>query len=381
MGSVRPSIQPSPTVSAPPTRLRAYINGRFLTQEVTGTQRFALETVRALDRLLMTTSAGDFPLHAELLTPRGASDPGLREIPMRRIGALSGHAWEQLELPLHARNGILVNLGNVAPLLKRRQCVMIYDASVYAFPEAYSPQFRMWYTLLLRQIGRQAMSITTTSYFSREELCERAGIPFDKIRVVSGGAEHILQVPADKEILGHNDLGARPFILAVTSQSAHKNFVGLLRALEHLDPEACDVVVTGARNARVFGDAAPDLRSRGRYLGYVTDGELRALYENATCLVYPSLYEGFGLPPLEAMACGCPVVVSRSGALTEVCGDSALYCNPRDPADIARATSAVLADPALREDLRKRGIEHAKQFTWEQSARTLTTVIRELAEY
>jgi len=149
--------------------------------------------------------------------------------------------------------------------------------------------------------------------------------------------------------------------------------------LDYLKANDYDVVLTGTTNSRIFRNAVPEVPSRVRHLGYVSDGELRALYEGAACFLYPSLYEGFGLPPLEAMACGCPVVVSRSGSLPEVCGDAALYCDPLDPADIARATSSVVGSPTLRSELASLGIQRAKHFTWEQTARNLMTVIEEVA--
>ncbi|MGH2403479.1 MAG: glycosyltransferase family 4 protein, partial [bacterium] len=171
----------------------------------------------------------------------------------------------------------------------------------------------------------------------------------------------------------------RPFILAVSSQSVHKNFGGIWRALDYLKDQTFDTVVTGARNTRIFNDASPEVPGKARYLGYVGDAELRALYENAICLVYPSLYEGFGLPPLEAMACGCPVVVSPCGSLPEVCGDAAVYCDPHDPVDIARATATVMGDPTLRSTLKTRGMDRAKHFTWGRTASSLAAVIEEVA--
>jgi glycosyltransferase involved in cell wall biosynthesis len=112
--------------------------------------------------------------------------------------------------------------------------------------------------------------------------------------------------------------------------------------------------------------------------GYVSDTELRALYENAACFVYPSFYEGFGLPPLEAMTCGCPVVVSRAASLPEVCGDAAVYCDPGDPADIARGIDQVLANSAVQEDLRRRSLERARSFSWKRAARAMLQQIEDL---
>jgi glycosyltransferase involved in cell wall biosynthesis len=109
--------------------------------------------------------------------------------------------------------------------------------------------------------------------------------------------------------------------------------------------------------------------------GYVTEAELHALYRHAACFVYPSLYEGFGLPPLEAMACGCPTIVSRMASLPEVCGDAALYCDPSEPADIARRIGEVMESQTLGQELRRRGFEQAARFRWADGARAVLTLL------
>jgi glycosyltransferase involved in cell wall biosynthesis len=138
-------------------------------------------------------------------------------------------------------------------------------------------------------------------------------------------------------------------------------------------------LLAGGTARHVFGDRrVSTVHPRVRDLGYVTDGQLRALYENAACLVQPSLYEGFGLPPLEAMACGCPVVASRAASLPEVCGDAAIYCDPHDPRDIARCIQEVL-EPTLSKDLRARGARRAKQFTWRGAALETVALLKRLS--
>jgi glycosyltransferase involved in cell wall biosynthesis len=134
-----------------------------------------------------------------------------------------------------------------------------------------------------------------------------------------------------------------------------------------LDDLGIKVVAAGGSQDRVF--AGVDLTGTSVVLaGYVTDGELRALYEGAQCFVFPSYYEGFGLPPLEAMHCGCPAVVSRRASLPEVCGNAVAYCDPEDPADIARQLRRVLTSAALRGELRQAGLAHTKMFRWANAA-------------
>ena len=140
---------------------------------------------------------------------------------------------------------------------------------------------------------------------------------------------------------------------------------------------ACSISLLRAALTREFFDTAANLPDFVRHLGYVSDGDLKALYEAAACFVYPSFYEGFGLPPLEAMACGCPVIVSRAASLPEVCGDAALYCDPTDPRDIAKQMSDLVFDDILRARLRERGLQRAQQFSWEKCARETWAVIEE----
>ncbi len=348
---------------------RIYINGRFLTQQTTGVQRFAREILRAVDTLLASErSARKHSL--ALLTPPGATPPaGLREIESRPVGRLQGQAWEQLDLPRYTRDGFSLNLCNTAPLRGSSTIVTIHDAGVFAIPEAYSRPFRTWYRLLHPQLGRRAVHMLTVSEFSRAELSRYLGIAGDRFTVIPNGGEHILRDPADKGILRRLGLSRR-YVLAVSSHSAHKNFAGIQAAVQHMRGQDFTLVFAGGANSRIFNPGeAP--AGESVVTGRVTDAELRALYENAECFVYPSFYEGFGLPPLEAMTCGCPVVVSRAASLPEVCGNAAVYCDPNDPADIGRALDEVLQSAELRSDLRRRGEERAAQFTWSHSGTAL----------
>ena len=355
---------------------RIYINGRFLTQQTTGVQRFAREILRALDALLV--SEGSARKHSiVLLTPLGTTPPaGLRSIECRSVGRLQGQAWEQLELPRYTSDGFSLNLCNTAPLAGRYTIVAIHDAGVFAVPDAYSRPFRTWYRLLHPQLGRRAVRMLTVSEFSRAELSRHLGIARDRITVIPNGGEHILREPADHAILNRLGLSGR-YVLAVSSRSAHKNFGGIQAAAKHMRQQDITLVFAGGANSRIF-KAGDTTSGESIMTGRVTDAELRALYEGAECFVYPSFYEGFGLPPLEAMTCGCPVVVSRAASLPEVCGEAAMYCDPNDPADIGRALDGVLGDPALQRELRRRGRERALQFTWNRSGTALLRVLDSL---
>jgi glycosyltransferase involved in cell wall biosynthesis len=349
------------------------INGRFLTQAITGVQRCAVELVQALDQQLGSSPELRRRYRVRLISPKTRQQKlKLHHIPVLSVGRLGGHAWEQLELPLYSRGAVLVNLCNTAPLAGR-SIVMVHDASVFVVPEAYSRGFLAWYRTLIPLLGRRSLRIATVSQFSRGELVRHAGIPADKIDVVQLGAEHILRAPGDRQILQRIGVDPKRFILAVGSRSPHKNLDALASAVARLGTDAVPLVVAGGGNARIFArSAAP----RGAiHVGYVSDSELRSLYETAACFVLPSLYEGFGLPALEAMACGCPVIAARAGSLPEVCGDAALYCDPRDPDEMAARIRMVLQEPGRQQELSELGLARARCFDWDRTAMALLDVI------
>jgi glycosyltransferase involved in cell wall biosynthesis len=355
------------------------INGRFLGQRITGVQRHARELLRAMDVLGVsrTSTAVDFGF--SLLTPRGT--PGaasLRTIPVRPVGSLQGHLWEQIDLRRHVGGTLLLNLCNTAPLTASNMVATIHDASVYAVPQAYSRPFRTWYRFIIPRLGARARRIVTVSQFSKAELERHAGIPANRITVISGGGEHILAEAADQRIVERLGLTPRSYVVAVGSLSPHKNLAGVAAAARKLARQGVQTVVTGTINSEVFRTGTPAEHSHLWLTGYISDGELRALYEQAACLVYPSFYEGFGLPPLEAMSCGCPVVASHAASLPEVCGDAAAYCDPADPADIASMVQQVVSDRSRQDEMRRRGSERARQFSWSRAAESMLSLLAEL---
>jgi glycosyltransferase involved in cell wall biosynthesis len=356
-----------------------FINGRYLTQAVTGVQRFALSIVGALDEL---ADRGDRAVGGRsftLLCPPGTpAGPRLRHVEQRHVGKRRGHLWEQLDLPRASRGGVLLSLGMTGPVAKRRQLVAIHDASAFAVPQAFAPGFRRWYRTLLPVLGRTALRVLTVSRFSSGELQRYAGIPMEKMRVVPNAPGHILQVKADAGIFERAGIGDHPYVLAVGNRSPHKNIDLVYQAMGLLGDTPCALVHAGDARPRIFGavDVAPP--ERVILAGYVSDEELRALYERAECFIFPSIYEGFGVPPLEAMACGCPVIASNAASMPEVCGDAALYFDPRDAAALAARIAEMAASAELRREYARRGVERARRFTWEESAREVLRVLDEV---
>lgn len=344
---------------------RVAINGRFLSQPVTGVQRYAREIVRAISRLLQADAELRREYTFEILAPAGAAGfEDVPHIPVKVVGRLTGHLWEQTELPRHLGTAVLLNLANTGPLRVRRQIVTIHDASVFAAPVGYSAAFRIWYRFLHRRLSGSALQIVTDSEFSRGELKKYCGLEFDRSAVIPLGTDHICGVPADDWVFERRGLTPKRFVLAAGSLNPNKNLATLAEAARRLAERGMSLVVAGGGNAKVFQSTDLDMPTSVRFLGYVTDAELRALYQQACCFVFPSRYEGFGLPPLEAMACGCPVVVSRAASLPEVCGNAALYIDSSDPAHIADTVIKLTEDAALRSSLSERGAKQAAKYRW-----------------
>ncbi|MFS0724093.1 glycosyltransferase family 4 protein [Paenibacillus sp. 1P07SE] len=357
-----------------------YINGRFLTHSITGVQRYAMELIRQMDAMIGEGDPAFAPYRFVILAPHGELQKlELTHIEQRQVGPLSGHLWEQLTLPLHTTDGFLLNLCNTAPLFKRSQAVTMHDAAVYAVPQTYSWAFKAWYKIVFRTVGMTARRIITCSEFSKQQLIKYVGIKEDKLQTIYHGKEHMLDTPIADGYTEAKGL-ERPFVLAVSSMSPNKNFRAIVAALELIGDKDFDVVIAGGKS-NIFNETTPGGESSGRvhYLGYVAEEELRALYDKAACFVFPSFYEGFGLPPLEAMACGAPVIASGAASLPEVCGDAVLYCDPHDPQDIADQIRRVMGDPQLREELRAKGRAQAAKFSWSRCAReTIGAVARAL---
>ncbi len=350
------------------------LNGRFLTQGMTGVQRFATEIARAADTLAAENA---WPA-TRILVPPGTTAPGYAALSVASIGTRQGQGWEQRDLPGAVGAGdVLVNLGNTAPVLVpgARQAVVIHDAGAFDTPESYSVAFRTWYRTLHRILAWRGVRLLTVSEFSRGRIAHHLRCDPARIGVVPEGAEHILRDPADPGLLARHGLEAGRFALVVGTAAAHKNLSALQEAAALLAVRGMVLAIAGGGAGGLFRQADGTEGPGVRMLGRVSDAELRALYEAALCLVFPSRYEGFGLPPVEAMATGCPVVAARSGAVPEVCGDAALWFDATGPNTPAAALARLLDEPGLRETLREAGLARAARFTWRAAALRLLDLL------
>lgn len=373
-------------------RAKIYINGRFLQQPVTGVQRYGRELIKAWDELLAAGEIDSSGVEFQVLAPRGLiAAPNLRYIPLRQVGRLRGHLWEQLELPFHARGGLLFSSGNASPLLSpflsQRVVVTIHDLGYHTHPEAYTAGFRMAYGVLVPAALRRADAIITDSEAEKNNIINYFPEVRDRIRAIHLGgpdAELVARTLMNDRSSDSNPAtcakAADNFALWVGTLTRRKNPQGAIDAVALVNKTLeLPLVMVGA-SYRGFNDAGLTLTRDGGATVRFTDrvetfAELAHLYRSAVCLLFPSFHEGFGLPALEAMAHGCPVVASDIPTLREVCGNGALYCDPHDPRDIAEKLRMVAQDPQLRERLRLLGLARVKEFSWKRCARETFAIL------
>ena len=340
-----------------------FVNGRFAFQPMSGVQRYAGEILRALDAIATEKEI-------VLLSPIGAPDAGLTRIEQRFVGRGIGHGWDQWAFARTARDEVALSLAMSGPLFHPCQLVVIHDAAVHRHPGHFSRRYAAGHRLLDRGLARRA-TIATVSEFSRAELAQVLGIPVGAIVVAPNGADHVRALP-DPAFVAQLGLRPRRFFLMVGNLTANKNVAVALRAIDRLDHPDTMLVVVGAAHRGVFGAAELAAHPQLLLAGRLDDGAVAALMGAACALVFPSHYEGFGLPPLEAMALGCPVLASDCAAALEVCGGAAEHFAPDDDLQLAGLMRMALADSgAWREAQIAAGKVRAQHFRWEGSAQIL----------
>ena len=345
---------------------RFAVNGRFLNQRMTGVQRYAYEIVAALDELLAQGRGP--PIAMRLVVPPGAvATPSLSKIDICRTRFGSGHAWDQTVLPLYAEAGVL-SLGNFGPVLARNHVVCIHDANTFILPESYSRTFGLIYRRLLPLVGKRARRVATVSRFSADMLVKYGIAREEKIFIAPNGHEHVLRWDARRARLPLLGALKRPYILLLGSSAKHKNIDIILKQAQAFDEAGIDVVVAGGSSGIFAANEPTAQRLNIHHAGFVGDDELAALYENAMCLAFPSKTEGFGIPPLEAMAKGCPVVSSNAASLVEVGGDAVVYVDPDDGAGWRDAIIGLSKNENRRAALAAKGRQRAALFSWKRSA-------------
>jgi len=303
--------------------------------------------------------------------------------PCRPLHGVAGHVWEQAILPVRAGRRLLWSPANTGPLTVERQVLTIHDAATLDHPEWFDTRFALWYRWMLPKLARRVRCLITVSEFSKRRLMAKTGVDESRIRVIPNGVSGRFYPRNEQDIEKVRyqlQIPTNQYLLTVGSIEPRKNLARLLEAwkfcADRLPTEVSLVIAGGRGHGHIF--AATDLSNslpRVCRTGFVRDEDLPALYSGALAMVYPSIYEGFGLPVLEAMAAGTAVIAGKSTALPELTGDAGILVDPYDSSAIAGAIERIVLDASLREELQRRGVERSKQFTWDKAAAsTLSTL-------
>ena len=341
------------------------INSRFLTQRITGVQRFAIEICKELKKS---------NLDIEFIAPKNIINPDVaEELNVKKIGNLRGHLWEQITLQLYVskKDALLISLCNTAPLFLKHQIVTIHDLSFRLFPEWNSKIFSIIYNLMIPIIAKNAEHILTVSNSSKKELIKELAIPEEKISVIYNAVSAVFsekEVPPSENYQYQED-----YILTVSSFHPRKNLKRLIDAFLMLPDKKINLYIIGNFDKNfAFEDLdIEEYRSRIKILTGINDNNLKEFYKNATLFVYPSLYEGFGIPIIEAMSCGVPVCVSNIDVFKEVCGNNATYFDPKNTEDITEKISLSINKP-------KQVVKQLDKYSWSKSARLIEIKISKI---
>ncbi|MGD0035840.1 MAG: glycosyltransferase family 1 protein [Bacteroidota bacterium] len=353
--------------STPKQQDKIIVNARFLTHRITGLERYAVEISRQLKKIRpsLTFVAPKDIMHQSLA----------EELGVECFGMLTGHLWEQIEFPLFLRrknNPLLINLVNTGPMWYRNQITVIHDLAFLRNPEWFSRSAAMWFKFLVLRVINTSSVVIAQSAFTKSEIIGLLEVPEKKIRIVYPGISEIFisrRKPGEKK-------GTGKTILAVSTLELRKNLKHLIEGFKIAGLKDAELVVVGGDNSLVFGKSGLKKKYMSdptvKFLGYVSDAQLTDLYHQADIFASVSLYEGFGFPPLEALASGCRVLVSDIPTHRETLGDCAMFVNPLDSVDIAQKLILLLASSAVPQNTE---IEKMLlKFSWRRAAEDLLRI-------
>ena len=340
------------------------VNTRSLTAVLTGVQRYAAELSALFGEKIARIS------------------------PHRPLQGVTGHLWEQLQLPLLVKGRLLWSPANSGPIMVSRQVVTVHDIAVIDHPEWFNARFAGWYRWMTPRLVRNAAHVIAVSEFTKRRLIEVTSIDESRVSVVPNGVDKRFNPRSRGEVgaLRHKlGIPSSSYILSLATLEPRKNLAGQLeawsRCVAHL-PDDVWLVISGAKGKEhVFGSLKlHSVPPRVHFTGYVRDEDLPALYSGAIALLYPSFYEGFGLPVLEAMASGTVPMVSDSTAPQEVAGDAGITVDPHDQDSIASAIVRVIKEGVWREELSHRAVRRSEAFSWDRAADSTWQVLEEAAQ-
>ena len=351
------------------------INAKFLGQQITGSQQVGLGLSTYLrqelkDAKFVTTKA---------ILHKGIAD----ELNAVSVGNKNNIYWEQVELPRYLKtlkNPLLVDFGNTAPAFYRNKISTILDISSVIHPEWFSYKSGNYLRFITGKYIKYSRKLIAVSEYTKQTIIDQYNVDPAFIEVVYNSCPEIYNNAAhlnNSEVeMVKQEFG--DFILAVSSLDPRKNFLGLVKAFKKAKLKGIKLVIVGSEN-KVFADTGLKQEigndSSIIFTGYISTKRLILLYRTAMFFVYPSFFEGFGIPPLEAMKCNCPVIVSNITSMPEVCGNAALYINPYDLDSLVDGLKQLYLNEALRVQLKEKGLQRAEFFSWKKAAEKLIHVI------
>lgn len=351
-------------------RRKIIINARFLTQEITGVQRFAIEISKELKK-------SNIPI--EFVAPKHIIHKGLaKELKVKEIGfnLVNGHLWEQTLLPLYVlkNKGVLLSLCNTAPLILKNQIVTIHDLAFKVNPKWFSKKFTLVYNFLIPLIAKRSKHIITVSEASKREIIRYLRVFDSKVTVIYNAISSVFLEGCNCN--NHFDC---EYVLTVSSHHPRKNFENLITAFNTIKNKDLKLFVIGNFNKNFSANLEINENDkRIIFLSNISDEELVCYYRKASLFVYPSIYEGFGIPIIEAMCQGIPVCVSDIPVFREICGKNAVYFNPQSKNSIAKSIINQIEKPISNEILKQIKIETLEKYSWKSSANKLKSVLNSM---
>ncbi|MCA6069134.1 glycosyltransferase family 4 protein [Chryseobacterium sp. RG1] len=350
---------------------KIFVNARFLTQRITGVQRFAIEISKILKRELNDDIVFVAPkdiIHKEIAA----------ELNVKIVGHNKSHIWEQIDLRrflIKNSSPILLNLCNTGPLFYRNNIITIHDIAFEIYPQTYSKKFLITYKYLIPKLAYSAKQIITVSEFSKSEIIKYYNISDNKIHVIYNA------VSPEFQQIRNADLEKEKYFLTVSSLNYRKNLNLVLKAFDDLSKTEKDIYlyVVGDLDNRSFSNydlQKYNLNNRIVFLGRIEDEKLMEYYTSSLAFIYPSLYEGFGIPPLEAQKCEAPVIVSDIPCFHEIFEDSVSYINPHDPIQLTYIMNLHLNYMNRFQQIEK-GLDNEKKYDWGKSAKKVLKLLEE----